>query len=243
MLAVAAGFGGWMWSTFGTTTTPVSIADLIEGFDEIAGNVLEVEGLADPGVYVYSTSGSERIDALTAPERRYPAESAIVVTASGCGVRVEWRPVEERVEWWELCAIEGGVALARYGGVHEFFGTRDERSLECPTGTWLLPPRDAVPVTVAMCEGSGMTHERTLQVAGPATLDIDGVATTGIEVRIVTVTAGTAVGQGVARLVLTPRGLPLLWEEDSTGRSDTAIGTVTQVERFRLVLESLVPRR
>lgn len=243
VLAAATGLGGWVWSTFRTTTTPVSIADLIENFDDIAGDILAVEGLADPGVYVYATSGSEKIDALTAPERRYPLESALVVTASGCGVRVEWRPVEERVEWWELCAVDGGVALVRYGGVHEFFGTRDERTLQCPVGTWLLPPRTAVPVTVSRCDGGGMAHVRTLEVIGPASVDVGGTPTTGIEVRIATLTSGTATGEGTTRLVLSPRGLPLLWEEDSTGRSDTPIGIVTQREKFRLALASLEPRR
>lgn len=243
VLAVVIGLGGWVWSTFRTTTTPVSIADLIDGFDDVAGDILAVEGLPDPGVYVYATSGSEKIDALTAPERRYPDESALVVTASGCGVRVEWRPVEERVEWWELCAADGGVALVRYGGVHEFFGTRDERTLECPVGTWLLPPRDVAPVTVVRCDGAGMTHVRTLEVTGTVMQDIGGIPTTGIEVSVGIVTSGTATGEGVTRLVLSPRGLPLLWEEDSTGRSDTPIGLVTQRETFRLALESLEPLR
>lgn len=246
VVALATLVGGvlaWGWFTLRTTTTPVSIAELIEGFDDVAGDVLEVEGLAEPGVYVYETRGSEKIDALTAPERTYPDESALVVTPSGCGVRVQWKPVEERIEWWELCAQDGGIALVRYGGVHEFFGTRDERSLECSAGTWLLPPREAPPVTESVCRSAGMTHVRTLEVRGPASVEVAGALEEGIEVRIDIVTSGNASGEGTTTLLLTPRGLPLVWQDDSTGRSDSPIGLVTQVESFRLRLLSLAPRR
>lgn len=240
-VAVGAGVVGWGWLNFRNTTTPVSISDLIEGFDEIAGTTLAVEGLAEPGVYEYTTSGSERIDVLTKPERTYPPASAVIVRPQGCGMRVEWRPVEERVEWWEMCVVDGGIALSRYGGVHEFFGTRDERTVECSGGTWLLPPADAEPVTVSTCTGGAMVHERTVTVVGPATVDVGGERVRGIEVRIDIITSGNATGKGTTTLVLSPRGMPLSWAEDSIGRSASPIGDVTQTETFRLTQVSLRP--
>jgi hypothetical protein len=194
------------------------------------------------GVYRVASSGSEGIDVLDKPTHIYPAESALVVTATPCGRRFEWMPLEERREWFEVCLDAGGVRLVRYGGFHTFYGQDDERSQECGEDAWLVPPGGAIgtlsPVT---CAGSGIVDERTVTVVRRDTVVLDGAPIPVSVVRTIIVGTGSTRGDSTRELWLTDGGLPLAWIDDVTGISDSAVGMVNYREQMELRLVSLEP--
>lgn len=194
------------------------------------------------GVYRVASSGSEGIDVLDKPTHVYPAESALVVTATACGRRYEWMPLEERREWFEVCLDEGGVRLVRYGGFHTFYGQDDERSQECGDDAWLVPPGAAPGVTfTATCTGSGIVDERTVTVVRRDTVVLDGVSVPVTVVRTVIVGTGSTRGDSTRELWLTDGGLPVVWIDDVTGISDSAVGMVNYREQVEVRLAALEP--
>jgi hypothetical protein len=194
------------------------------------------------GVYRVASSGSEGIDVLDKPTHIYPAESALVVTATPCGRRFEWMPLEERREWFEVCLDAGGVRLVRYGGFHTFYGQDDERSQECGDDAWLVPPDGAIgPMVAATCAGSGIVDERTVTVVRRDTVVLDGVSVPVTVVRTVIVGTGSTRGDSTRELWLTDGGLPVVWIDDVTGISDSAVGMVNYLEQMELRLVSLEP--
>jgi len=194
------------------------------------------------GGYRVASSGSEGIDVLDKPTHIYPAESALVVTATPCGPRFEWMPLEERREWYEVCLDEGGVRLVRYGGFHTFYGQDDERSQECGDDAWLVPPGGAIgTLSPVMCAGSGIVDERTVTVERRDTVELDGAPVPVTVVRTIIVGTGSTRGDSTRELWLTDGGLPVAWIDDVTGISDSAVGMVNYREQMELRLVSLEP--
>lgn len=201
-----------------------------------------VQRLVAPGVYRMTTSGQESIDLLGGATHLYPAETALVVRPSGCGVRLEWTPLEERTEWWEMCLVDGGIAIVRTGGIHEFFGQRDERSVECPDRAWLVPPPEQSAETWQhTCEGSGLVDVRTVSIAEPTNVTIDGRTVVAVKIDMAVSTTGDSESATTRSLVLTEDGLPLSWSDNVLGTSDTAAGSVTYRETFEMKLVSTAP--
>ena len=63
------------------------------------------------GVYVYSTRGYEKTDALTGVTHRYPKRSTITVAARECGVSLTWRVLQGRSTEWLYCTAPQGWEL------------------------------------------------------------------------------------------------------------------------------------
>jgi hypothetical protein len=236
-------------ATSATVVTPVGTTG-VTSVDPVEATVVSqgptTVAVAAPmpavGVYRVTSSGSEGIDVLDKPTHLYPAESALVVTATPCGRRFEWLPLEERREWFEVCLDEGGVRLVRYGGFHTFFGQDDERSQECGDDAWLVPPGGALGTMVAVtCAGSGIVDQRTVTVERRDVVVLDGVSVPVTVVRTLIVGSGSTRGDSTRELWLTDGGLPVVWADDVTGISDSAVGTVNYREQMELRLVSLDP--
>jgi hypothetical protein len=197
--------------------------------------------LAAPGVYRMTTTGRESIDVLGGASHEYPAETPLVVRRSGCGVRVEWTPLVERTEWWEMCLVDGGIALVRYGGIHEFFGQRDEHTVECPDRSWLIPPPQTATTWEQTCSGSGLVEVRRFTIGAPVTVTVAGAPMRALRVDMTSSTSGAVDSAGTRSLLLTENGLPLSWSENALGSSDTVAGTAVYRETLELVLVSTSP--
>jgi hypothetical protein len=228
---------------FQDTTTPIPVADAIDNFDGSVTDGETPDVLPEVGVYTYVTEGRESIKTLLTSKHEYPSESALTVTKAGCGVRMEWTPLEERSEFLEVCRVDGGLALMRYGGVHEFFGQRDERFVTCPERTWLIPPPGDTTVLAAKCEGKEMTHTRTTVVVGVSSVVVDGTEVVGTEVRTEIITSGESTGTTTSTMIFADNGLLLYWNDVVVGFSDSIIGKAEYNEQFLLTLTALVPSR
>ena len=260
----------WAALRWSNSTTPVSVADAAAAFQTSAPvptpastasvtteaasagpttgsttgltppSTVAPVALVEPGVYRYLTSGSESIDVLTKPEHHYPTESAVTVTATACGVRIEWKPLAERREWFELCRTDSGLRLASYGGFHTFFDQPDERSLTCPANAWLIPPAGVVADPSVTCSGSGLVDVRTVTVAGTDVVNVDGGDVPVTVVRVGVVTTGATTGTATRELWLAANGMPLVWRDDGTGASGSAVGIVHYHEHMALRAASMV---
>ena len=99
--------------------------------------------LVEPGVYRYATTGWEDIDALNGARHDYPAETAITVTAEGCGVRLRWDALRERRDEWRLCPTEEGIELQPDAiQYHEFFQQPQLEHLDCDRSVVVVPAGD-----------------------------------------------------------------------------------------------------
>jgi hypothetical protein len=234
---------------FDNTRTPIPVAEAIDNFrgeaSENADGDSESDGtdLLANGVYSYDTVGRESVQTFLSTSRDYPEESAITVTPAGCGVRMEWAPLRERTEFIEVCRVDGGIALIRYGGVHEFFGMRDEYFVDCPEDTWLLPPAGMTDMKPVTCTGGDMRHDRTSTVVGTRLITVDGVEVEGIEVLTEIITSGAINGKTTTTKVIGENGILLFWGDEVDGFSKSAVGDVNYTESFTISIKSLLPSR
>ena len=95
---------------------------------------------AADGVYLYSTHGSESIDALGGARHVYPQTTTVTATAASCGVRLRWASLENRSTTWLLCGPRLDLRVS--DEVHEFFGEHDRTVYSC-TGSTLRIARTA----------------------------------------------------------------------------------------------------
>lgn len=245
VVAVAGVIGAGL--LFGTTTIPISVSEAIDRFrgkDSASADAGEgTASLPEPGVYSYGTTGRESVVTFLSAARDYPVESTITVTRTDCGVRMEWTPLRERTEFMEVCPVEGGVALVRYGGAHEFFGMRDEYSLDCPAGAWLVPPSGTTDVEPVTCAGGNLQHVRSTTMLGPRSVLIGGVEVEGVRVITEIATSGAMNGTITTTKVIGPGGLILSWGDEVDGLLPSPVGDVTYKESFTLSLSSLTPAR
>lgn len=239
LLVLVAGSVLVYTSVFGNSTTTISFGEAFEEFatqQDSDTNVGEsLEGLARPGVYRYNTTGGETINSIVSASHDYPAESAVTVTRSGCGVKMEWAPLRERSEYLEICRIDGRLVLANYGGAHEFFGLRNEHSVTCPPQTWLIPDAGELNNKVK-CDGSDLVHDRTTSSVKTADIFIDGKRIDGFIVVTEFVAAGTFNGTTIRTMTLDEDGMLLSWTDVVDGFSKTPIGDADYTENFSLTL-------
>jgi hypothetical protein len=226
-------------TVFGNSTTTISFREAFEEFatqQDSEANVGEGdERLPQVGVYRYSTTGSETIKSIVSASHDYPAESAVTITRSGCGVKMEWAPLRERSEYLEICRIDGRLALTNYGGAHEFFGLRNEHSVTCPNQTWIIPAAGEVNNKVT-CEGGDLVHDRTTTSVNATEVFIDGKKIDGFVVETKFVAEGTFNGTTIRTMTFDEDGMLLSWSDVVDGFSKTPIGDADYTEEFSLTL-------
>jgi len=137
-VVVLGGLGAWL-ALFRDTAEPVTVADAITSFrTETEGSVSASP--IPPGVYVYSTDGSESTDALAGVTHRYPNRSTITVAAAECGASFTWRVLKGRSTEWRFCLTDDGWQLRAQDERHTLYG-RTERTTYICKDTPILPSR------------------------------------------------------------------------------------------------------
>jgi len=205
-----------------------------------------VQALPAPGVYVYTSSGAESIDAVGGSRHVYPAETTITITTEGCGVSLQWNALEERHERWQLCLGDDGIVVPADGSqsFHEFFGQTKTEDLTCDREVVVLPldgePRDAVPLT---CLLGDLAWQPVWEVLESDTRTVGGAPVPVVHVRM-TVTDDDLYYEHIQLdWYLTESGLPVSVTMQKENLSDTAFGDVRYVEQYTLELTSLAPLR
>jgi hypothetical protein len=197
------------------------------------------------GVYAYATTGFEQAELLGTSRHAYPASTALTVVPGGCGFTSTWQPLDKRSERWTTCAGPGTLTPTRFDDVHSFFGRTDQRSYAC-TGGPIALSADARPrATTRTCAKPGTTRTDRVRVVGDERLTVGGAEVDTVHVHTERRTTGATRGGGTTdSWLVRATGLPVRVVVANDNRTDTPIGKpVHYVERYRLELESLEPRR
>ena len=244
MVLSACGLGAlavW-WFALRDTTEPVSVEEAVAGFRSQTEAASAEPGLPEPGVYVYTATGGESVDALIGSEHAYPAQLTITVLHEGCGYVLRWEFLRRRSTEREYCPAPGGLELRRQTEIHTFFGREETTDYRCEPGSLARP---AAGTSFGWnCSTGTKTEVAEGEVVGVETLTVAGVAVETIHLRVETRLTGATRGTGGVEVWLEhATGLPvreLTWNDNVT---DAAIGDVRYQERYELELTSLEPRR
>ena len=245
LVAVVA-VGAYVAATwFDDSSTPVAVGDVIDRFDDEDGSGEAPAGLPAPGVYVYATTGSERVDALGGTVHEYPPETTVTVAVGGCGVTLRWDALEERYDEWTLCPVAAGLEQPAYVGFHRFFGQPDTKRYVCEPAAVALPA-DPAPGDAWSAECAAGDHVETwsYEVLAREAVEVGGVAVDTAHVRARVTLAGGADGEAVVDDWIVPQsGLLVRRIREGETVSPSAVGPVRYEERYEIALTSLEPRR
>jgi hypothetical protein len=226
-------------------TVAQALADFREQGEASEPSANETSSLQQEGVYVYTTTGFENVDALAGARHPYPAQTTITVTQEGCGLRTVWRPLEQRTDDGITCIQGDRLLAARFVTAHEFFQKKDRRDFRCAAATLLMPVRPAAGQTWTMhCRSEDTTSVSRGQVIGIEDLDIGGRMVSTVHVRLVSTLRGGSNGTRTADAWLLPsNGLMVRTIARARISARSVLGNVHYAEDYEMNLTSLEPRR
>jgi hypothetical protein len=232
------------------TSTPVPVAQVQRRYGESTSTSVGVTATTatqpaagkfpEPGVYVYTTTGRDSIDAMTGAHHDYPATTTITVTTSDCGVQQRWDVLVERWEEWQRCADSEGVRETRRTNFDEFFG-------QSQTDTWICngdPRPFGAPAGTAwttLCVNGTAPETHSGVVLGAETMTVGTTTVDAVHVRVTITDDITPDHQVIDTWYL--RGSDLVVAQTSTAATsnDTVLGTVHYEEMYEIHLTSLTP--
>lgn len=203
------------------------------------------------GVYVYTTTGDEGVDALGGDEHPYPATTTMTVTNSGEGcVMIRWDALEQRWDQAQYCWQADGWHLTARTTFHSFFQQSDERGFTCTPQSLQLPADPAAGATfTASCDspGTGQSgasgEDITGTVVGFEQLQVGDEMVDTVHVKYDTAITGQSAGDDTVERWYARDAPMLLVREVRSGvtNSETAVGTVRYDEQYELMLQDLAP--
>lgn len=213
--------------------------------EQQASTTAAPEGIPEPGVYVYETTGFETTDALFGARHDYPALTTITVLLAGCDLRMRWDALEGRSSTWDFCDTADGRELQRLTDVHEFFDQTDFRVYECEPSALATPAEIETGTTwTTRCSTESTTERATWTIVGTETVTVDGADVEAVRIQEETEQSGKTNGQGLREWWLdVESGLVLRQVVRNDSSTSSAIGAVAYQEEYELALVSLEPRR
>ena len=201
--------------------------------------------LVAPGVYRYTTTGQEHVDALDGTTHPYPPETTITVVTEGCGVSLRWDALQERWDDWHLCATPDGVVLGTDGiQYHEFFGQPDNEAVACDTTVMLVTATPGAQAPVAqqctLADDPWLPTWTTLERT-PRTVDGQQIDVQHVQMQIED--DDEYWEHTTIDWYLAPDGLPVEVDATKSSLSASPIGAIQYDEQYHLELESLTPLR
>jgi hypothetical protein len=193
------------------------------------------------GVYVYTTSGRDEVDALGGAHHDYPATTTITVTPSECGVLQRWDVLQERWEAWDRCIDGDTIRQPARTTSDQFFGqtqtdsytcTGDARPIDAPVGTtWIIT-----------CVQGAEADVHTGEIIGTESLTVGdhGVPTLHVRVSITTADTPSDV-QTIDTWYQSGSDLVIAQTAHSATSNPSPIGAVHYVEDYEIHLTSLTP--
>ena len=223
-----------------SVVTPDAALEEYRDGDPVAGGPPRPAG----GVYLYDTTGHERVNRLSI-RREYPAVSVRIVRLGlGCDWREEVALFEQHSETYDVCTEADDARDTGFGTRLAYYGVDARTSLTCGnggtrTGGGMSPGE----TETYRCEGDGVRAEVTVTYEGEGTAVVEEVELPCRRVVVTTVLTGSNVGGARRALCTDPRTGLVLTEERSVGvvvRS-AFVGRVTYAEQATFRLRSLVP--
>ncbi len=234
-------------------STPIGVDVAVQDFQVSAASVSVPDDALAPqlpalGVYSYTTTGNDGVDALGGASHSYPSTTTITVTAAGCGVAQRWAPIEQRFDETITCATDGGIELRQFTAFHQFFGQDERERYTCSGDPRPLGATAGTTWTVACTketgtEDVGVVSTWTGTVVGTESLR---VGDDDVEVEHVTVAIDNQ-HPGDVQLIdtwyLAGTDLVVRSVVNNSSSSDSPLGKVHYLEHVELTLDSLTPAR
>jgi len=193
-----------------------------------------------PGIYRYTTTGGDAVDALGGASHQYPATSTITVTVDGCATTQRWTAAAERWDELTTCAADGGVQLQRFVSLHRFFGADDTETATCDGQARPLEATAGTTWT-ARCVDGDETATWTGTVIGTETAMVGGQSV-DVEHVVVTIDDGDARdSQRTETWYLAGTDLVVRRISDIATTEGSLVGDVHYTEHYEMTLESLSP--
>jgi hypothetical protein len=201
-------------------------------------------GTARPGgVYVYATRGGEWVKAIVSAHHVYPGETGVTAVRAGCGLRLQWQPLQGRSTAWTLCRTRLGLELRSSDEIHRFFGQDDRTTYTC-AGAVLEPVGGQSGDRSFRCRSARDHEGGQVHVSGRGRLRIGGRSVPSLHVFTVGRVGGRDVGRETIEWWLEPKsGLPLRLVITSRTSRPLPIGRAHYREDATLQLVSTSPRR
>jgi hypothetical protein len=246
VLLLAAGTGGLLVLLLGSGGTPVNVAEAVRAFRE-KGSSAPRPGLAVPGVYVYGTTGSERVSFLGL-SRTYPERTPMTYSNGSCGIDISWDPFREHVEAFTLCPGPGGALdMTSSRTTEEVGGISSVDTIECGPGSYLRPPGAAAGQTWgSTCHDQAGSEVRLAgRVIGFGDLSVGGKPVPSVHTRATLYYSDSEQGSAPGDYWFALRGALILREVESADISEgsSPLGSVRYHESLTLSLLSTEPHR
>jgi len=193
-----------------------------------------------PGVYRYTTTGGDGVDALGGASHQYPPTSSITVTVDGCATTQRWTAAEERWDEITTCVADGGVQFQRFTSRHQFFGADDTETSTCDGQPRPLDAPVGTAWTVRCVDGDE-TATWNGTVVGQETAVVAG-ATVGVEHVVVTIDDGDGRdSQRTETWYAAGTDLVVRRISDIATTEGSPVGDVHYTEHYEISLEALSP--
>ena len=237
-----AGVGAWL-VLFRDTAEPVTVGEAVTSFRTETESTPRTSPIAQ-GVYVYTTKGVEKTDALTDVTHRYPPRSTITVTAADCGVRLTWRVLEGRSTEWVFCVTgDDGWELRTQDERHTFFGRTETTTYTC-RNTPIRPADPNAGSWPVSCSTDDATETGVAGVLPGTILRVGDTLFPVRHVRKTTTFSGAIRGSSRYDFWFHRRlGVPVRIVMTSRTTNDSPVGDVHYEEQVVLTLTSVRPRR
>lgn len=205
-----------------------------------------------PGVYVYATTGTEKVSALGGKTHHYPEETAATVTIEDGCVRARWDVLKQRWDENLLCPRDGVWELDELTTFHSFFRQDERREYTCEPGALHVPlEADPGSTFTGFCESPGSGHsgasteDVTGEVMGTETMEVGGEAVEVVKLHYEIAIGGESQGAATVDRWFALDPVPLLVREEREGYtdSDTVIGNVHYEEQYEMQLRNMEPMR
>jgi hypothetical protein len=228
VLVLVAGGGFYWWLQ--RPPAPVSVSQVIDKFrtaQPLPGGA--AGGGPATGVYVYATTGGERIS--IGIKHHYPARTTLTVTSSDCGLDLRWDALAGRWSRWQMCHDSAGWRLVHYTDAHKFSYMQDMKDYAC----------SGYPSVV--CRASDGVLTSTVQMAGSESMTLDGASVRVSHLRIMQTATGKSVSNGTVDVWVLPSGLPAKLVIRDHGYSVVLGSHIDYNESATLRLTTANPRR
>jgi hypothetical protein len=199
------------------------------------------------GVYVYATSGYEKLSTPGA-QRQYPSRSTITVSPQGSSCQSQrWEPAQEHWEDYVLCfPAPGEVTYQSTNSYVSFYGVGEQASMTCTQPAWWRPPTNAAGAKwTYVCSGSGARYVSTGTVIGIESVLVGAQAVPAVHLHVATTFSGSEQGSGPEDVWLALSNSLILRMVGSVDANQNAgpFGHVQYHEDFNLTLTSTTPQQ
>jgi hypothetical protein len=202
--------------------------------------------LPPPGVYRYRTTGNENLSIAAGIFRSFPNMTNAIVTDAKCAT-VRWEPLVEHVEGQVECPAGGGALnLASFPSSEQIAGITTNMNLDCPAGTYLVPPNAAVGKRwKATCHAPGQVVQLTGRVVGFGSVTVGGRAVPSVHTHLSMSYSGSEAGTSPSDYWVSVEDGMILRETESVDVRQSAgpLGSVHYTEQMAISLQSLTPSR